>query len=241
MRRSRAINAFGAIMTGVVLLIVLVTKFLLGAWIAIAAMAVFFVLMQAIQRHYDRVAAELVAGRGRTPCCPRATTRSCSSRTLHKPDAAGARLRPGDAAGRADRAHRQRRRRRHPRLMRRVGAAGDPGAADGRSTRRTGRSPGRSWTSSSGCGRRRPRDVVTVFIPEYVVGHWWEHLLHNQSALRLKGRLLFEPGVMVTSVPWQLASSERMVDPPPRDAAAARSDARLRGAARQVRTPAAKP
>jgi hypothetical protein len=52
-----------------------------------------------------------------------------------------------------------------------------------------------------------PRDVVTVFIPEYVVGKWWENLLHNQSALRLKGRLLFEPGVMVTSVPWQLAST----------------------------------
>jgi hypothetical protein len=46
-----------------------------------------------------------------------------------------------------------------------------------------------------------------VLIPEYVVGHWWEHLLHNQSALRLKGRLLFTPGVMVTSVPWQLVSS----------------------------------
>src|SRR5205823_10096882 len=52
-----------------------------------------------------------------------------------------------------------------------------------------------------------PRDVVTVFIPEYVVGHWWEHLLHNQSALRLKTRLLFTPGVMVTSVAWQLRSS----------------------------------
>ena len=55
--------------------------------------------------------------------------------------------------------------------------------------------------------RDAPRDVVTVFIPEYVVGKWWEHLLHNQSALRIKGRLLFEPGVMVTSVPWQLESS----------------------------------
>jgi hypothetical protein len=52
-----------------------------------------------------------------------------------------------------------------------------------------------------------PRDVVTVFIPEYVVGKWWEHVLHNQSALRIKTRLLFEPGVMVTSVPWQLDSS----------------------------------
>jgi hypothetical protein len=55
--------------------------------------------------------------------------------------------------------------------------------------------------------RARPRDVVTVFVPEYVVGRWWEQLLHNQSALRLKGRLLFEPGVMVTSVPWQLRST----------------------------------
>jgi hypothetical protein len=54
-----------------------------------------------------------------------------------------------------------------------------------------------------------PRDVVTVYIPEYVVGHWWEQILHNQSALRLKGRLLFTPGVMVTSVPYHLASSSR--------------------------------
>ena len=57
---------------------------------------------------------------------------------------------------------------------------------------------------------RNPRDVVTVFVPEYVVGHWWEQVLHNQSALRLKGRLLFMPNVMVTSVPWQLSSSERL-------------------------------
>jgi hypothetical protein len=46
-----------------------------------------------------------------------------------------------------------------------------------------------------------------VFIPEYIVGRWWEQLLHNQSAFRLKARLLFEPGVMVTSVPWQLRSA----------------------------------
>jgi hypothetical protein len=55
--------------------------------------------------------------------------------------------------------------------------------------------------------RESPRDVISVFVPEYVVGHWWEHLLHNQSALRLKARLLFMPGVMVTSVPWQLGSA----------------------------------
>ena len=58
--------------------------------------------------------------------------------------------------------------------------------------------------------REGPRDLVVVFIPEYVVGRWWEQLLHNQSALRLKGRLLFQPGVMVTNVPWQLESSTRL-------------------------------
>ena len=53
-----------------------------------------------------------------------------------------------------------------------------------------------------------PRGVVAVYIPEYVVGRWWEQLLHNQTALRLKGRLLFTPGVMVISVPYQLRSSQ---------------------------------
>ncbi len=55
--------------------------------------------------------------------------------------------------------------------------------------------------------RDAPRDLVAVYIPEYVVGRWWEHLLHNQTALRLKARLLFQRQVMVTSVPWQLRSS----------------------------------
>ena len=51
--------------------------------------------------------------------------------------------------------------------------------------------------------------MITVFIPEYVVGHWWEQLLHNQSSLRLKTRLLFQPAVIVASVPYQLPSSRR--------------------------------
>ena len=56
--------------------------------------------------------------------------------------------------------------------------------------------------------KANPRGVVAVYIPEYVVGRWWEQLLHNQTALRLKGRLLFTPGVMVISVPYQLRSSQ---------------------------------
>ena len=47
-------------------------------------------------------------------------------------------------------------------------------------------------------------DVITIIIPEFVVRHWWEHLLHNQSALFLKGRLLFRRGTVVTSVPYHV-------------------------------------
>jgi hypothetical protein len=46
-----------------------------------------------------------------------------------------------------------------------------------------------------------PRTVIMVFNPEYVVTHWWQQLLDNQSALRFKARLLFTPGVVVVSVP----------------------------------------
>jgi hypothetical protein len=49
--------------------------------------------------------------------------------------------------------------------------------------------------------------VVTVVLPELVVARWWEHLLHNQTTLFMKRLLLFEPGVVVTSVPFHLAAS----------------------------------
>ena len=89
-----------------------------------------------------------------------------------------------------------------------MGRARHPRPADRPGLRRTATSPGPSWNTSPTCAASSPRDVVAVFIPEYVVGHWWEQLLHNQSALRLKARLLFQPGVMVTNVPWQLGSAE---------------------------------
>jgi hypothetical protein len=59
--------------------------------------------------------------------------------------------------------------------------------------------------------RESPRDIVTVYVPEYVLGHWWEQALHNQSALRLKTRLLLERGVVVASVPYQLKSASKAV------------------------------
>src|SRR5262249_10992048 len=47
----------------------------------------------------------------------------------------------------------------------------------------------------------RPKDYVTVILPEFVPGRWWQHLLHNQRALLIKGALLFRPNTVVTSVP----------------------------------------
>jgi hypothetical protein len=49
-----------------------------------------------------------------------------------------------------------------------------------------------------------PHDYVTVILPEFVPGRWWQHLLHNQTALLIKGALLFRPRVVVTSVPFHL-------------------------------------
>jgi hypothetical protein len=51
---------------------------------------------------------------------------------------------------------------------------------------------------------RYENDIITVVVPEFVVGSWWGQLLHNQSALLLKGRLLFRKGTVVTSVPYHL-------------------------------------
>ena len=59
-----------------------------------------------------------------------------------------------------------------------------------------------------------PKDTVTVVLPEYVPSHWWEHLLHNQTALRLKAALLFHPGVVVTNVPYHVSQAK----PKPRPA-----------------------
>ncbi len=52
--------------------------------------------------------------------------------------------------------------------------------------------------------RRDPDDTLTVILPEFVPAHWWENILHKQTALRLKGALLFRPGTIVASVPYHL-------------------------------------
>ncbi|HYN71618.1 MAG TPA: APC family permease [Nakamurella sp.] len=206
MRRSQTINAIGFCFTAVVLVIVLVTKFLAGAYIAILAMGIIYVTMRAIHRHYDRVSREIAADEGDLVLPSRVRSIVLVSK-LHLPTMRAL------AYARATR----------PDYLEAVTVNVDPEETADLAREWEDRqipvplkvidSPYREITKPVLDYVRRtrkdaPRDIVTVFIPEYVVGHWWEHLLHNQSALRLKGRLLFTPGVMVTSVPWQLSSSE---------------------------------
>ncbi len=204
--RSRAINFVGAMLTGLVLVIVLITKFAHGAWIVVVMMPLVFLMMKAIHRHYARVAAELEPGEQGVPLPSRIHAVVLVSK-LHTPTLRAL------AFARATR----------PSTLTALSVV--TSEEEARTLQRAWGereipvpltildSPYRDITGPvlDHVGRirmRGPRDVVCVFIPEYVVGRWWEHLLHNQSAFRLKARLLFRPGVMVTSVPWQLGSAE---------------------------------
>ncbi len=206
MQRSRAINAFGMGLTGVVLVIVLVTKFIAGAWITILAMGFFFLVMKGIRRHYDRVSLELAADE-QDKVLPTRVHAIVLVSKLHKPTLRAL------AFAKATR----------PNVLEAVYVGTDEAETAAMLDEWDHRhldvplkvlySPYREVTRpimdyAVEIRRANPRGVVAVYIPEYVVGRWWEQLLHNQTALRLKGRLLFAPGVMVTSVPYQLRSSE---------------------------------
>ncbi|WP_420914169.1 APC family permease [Arsenicicoccus piscis] len=210
---SRAINAVGALMSFTVLLVVLATKFVRGAGWAILAMAILYLLMQGIHKHYAAVSRELEVPAadheaGRLPSRVHAIV--LVSR-IHKPTlralayARGAR----------------------PSTLEAITVAIDP--ADGERLQQDWLqreipvelkvldSPYREITRPivnyiAAIRRQSPHDLVMVYLPEYVLGRWWENILHNQSALRLKARLLFMPGVIVASVPYQLNSSKEVAE-----------------------------
>ncbi|WP_246036189.1 APC family permease [Sinomonas susongensis] len=208
MRRSRVVNSIGFGMTATVLVIVLITKFEHRAWIAILAMIVLFLVMWSIHAHYDRVARELAVDDD-------ASARALPSRVhavllvshVRKPvlralayarasrpsrlDAVTVDISPEETAQ----------------------TVADWEKLDIPVPLTVLASPYRETVTPlleyiESMRRESPRDLIVVYIPEYVVGKWWEQLVHNQTALRIKARLHFEPGVMVASVPWQLKSSE---------------------------------
>ncbi|HSN43590.1 MAG TPA: APC family permease [Propionibacteriaceae bacterium] len=208
---SMVINLVGAAATALVLVIVLMTKFSHGAWMVVVAIPALVMIMMRIHRHYVRVSRELR---------PKATGITLPSRIhavvlvsqLNEPTLKALAL---AQAG-------------HPNSITALRVDTDHARTDTlvedwderqipiplamvASPFRDLIGPVVDYLVAMQVG---PRDVVEVFVPEYVVGHWWEHVLHNQSALRLKSRLLFMPGVIVTSVPYHLTSAAQYSLPP---------------------------
>ena len=205
-RRSRAINAFGMCLTGTVLVIVLATKLTRGAWVVVVAIPLLFWLMNSIHRHYARVTVELRLREDDPRVLPSRVHGIVLVASLNRAELRAIRFAQAT----------------RPSTLEAITAAVDQPDVD-RLTEAWARegldvplrvlhSPYREVTRPileyvRAIRRKSPRDVVTVFVPEYVVGTWWEALLHNQSALRLRARLHFIPGVMVVSVPYLLASA----------------------------------
>lgn len=209
MRRAQAINAVGAVFTALVLVVVFATKVVHGAWIAVLAMIVLFVAMRATNRYYQRVSEELSAdGEPNQVTLPSRVHAIVLVSRLHKPALRAL------ALARATR----------PDALtaitlnvdeddtRRLRAEWEKRAITMPLT--VIEAPFRDLVRPlvgyvKQVRGAHPRTVVMVFIPEYVVTHWWQQFLHNQSALRFKARLLFTPGVVVVDVPYQLGADDQ--------------------------------
>ena len=213
MRRSRVVNAIGVFGTGVVLIIVLLTKVTRGAWITLLVMAVLYLIMNAIRRYYTSVGEQLAiddlhdwrVGPARVHAIVLVSR-------LHKPT-----MRAITYAVST-----------HPTSIEAVNV--DTGGDEARELVKLWRedqidvpltildSPFRDivrpiLTHVRSIRRDSPRDLVVIYLPEYVVRHWWQQILHNQSALRLKAALLFIPGVVTASVPWLIGSAAPVSQP----------------------------
>ncbi|MFN0089243.1 MAG: APC family permease [Acidimicrobiales bacterium] len=202
-RSSLAVNALGAAATGVVALVVVVSKFTEGAFIPAIVIPLLVLLFKGINRHYRRTAAALaltpdrvrplsvnhtvvvlVGGVHQGVLAALAYARSLSPRHLVAVHVAST------EEGRA-----------------RIEQQWAEFAID--VPLEILHSPYRDLTPPvlryiDELDDRWGNDIVTVVIPEFVVRRWWEQLLHNQSALALKGRLLFRPNTVVTSIPYHL-------------------------------------
>ena len=198
-RGSVVINGVGSVATLVVLLIVAVTKFTSGAWVPIVVIPAIVLTFRSIKRHYAHVAEDLRIPPDYRPPRTRLTAvvlvERLNTGTLEA-IAYGRSLSPDrlialtivDNDGEAERIEKE-------------WARHDVGvsleivhASAGEFTE-----PVLSFIDE--LERTTDRTKVNVLIPEYFAEHWWEHVLHNQSTLVLKGRLLMQRNTIVTSIP----------------------------------------
>jgi amino acid transporter len=200
-RTSAAINGLGAVVTGIVLLVVAATKAHEGAWIILLLIPVHVVFFRQTKRHYDAVAAQLTL-RGYTPQPTRRNTVLVPISGLQR-----AVVEALDYAKSLSTD------------VRAVYVNLDPRSTDHlqHEWKQWGQgvplvvldSPYRSLMEPlleyiEKVDSERPDDYVTVVLPEFVPARWWHHLFHNQRALLIKGALLFKPNTVVTSVPFHL-------------------------------------
>ncbi len=201
-RRSIVVNAVGAASTAIVALIIATSKFKEGAWVSIVVVLLVIALFRAIHSHYATVAKGLKAD---TDFKPRRMNHTVVVLvgTLHR----GAL----EALAYANSLH--------PNRLLAVTVVSDEEEQERIERQWADRkidipleivhSPYRELSRPilrfiDELDARYENDLITVVVPEFVVGSWWGQLLHNQSALLLKGKLLFRKGTVVTSVPYHL-------------------------------------
>jgi amino acid transporter len=201
-KTSAIVNGFGAVVTGIVLVIVAVTKTFEGAWIVLLLIPIIVMVFRVTRQHYEHVASQLTL-RGYTP-------QTRVHNTVLMP-IGGMQRAVVEALRYAETLSDD---------VRAIYVDIDPAATrqiqndwatwGGRVRLVVLPSPYRSVIEPllgyiRQVERERPNDYVTVILPEFVPARWWQHLLHNQSALLIKGALLFRPNTVVTSVPFHLA------------------------------------
>ncbi|WP_194398440.1 APC family permease [Microbacterium atlanticum] len=205
-RKGLVINSVGAVMTASVLLIVTITKFTHGAWLVFLAIPVLSLLMIGVHRYYRDVEHE-IAMDDRIHFGSSGDVALILVNKLQKPV-----VKAVDYALAAQ----------HDKTFAvHVSVTDEDAAALEREWRehrmpiplKIIESPYRTYASPIAEFVKRYREqhgpaVVTVYLPQYIVGHWWEALLHNRRARRIAQQLMLVHGVSITLVPWLLDSSE---------------------------------
>ena len=201
-RRGMVINSIGALATALVLLVITMTKFTHGAWIVLVLLPALTFVFRKIRFHYGAVAAQLTLREFRPLPTLRTHTVVLPISGLHRqiiPALQYARLLSEDVrvvyVGQ------------NPEMTASLRAAWEKWG-DGIALVVL-ESPYRSIVQPlvqyiEHVRRVDPEHIVTVVLPEFVPAQWWQHILHNQTALQIKGALLFQRGVVVTSVPYHL-------------------------------------
>jgi amino acid transporter len=202
-RSGAVISGVGATATFIVLMIVAITKFTRGAWVPIVVVPAIIALFSAIKRHYTRVAEALEISPKEVRPQPFNHTVVVLVGRIHRGvlQALGyARsLRPQHLVALYI-SHEDEDREEIERQWREFDINVDLEIKHSPYRELVG--PVMEYLDE--LDERWHNDTITVVVPEFVVGKWYEHLLHNQSALLLKGRLLFREGTVVTSVPYHV-------------------------------------